>query len=505
MNQILLINPSIHAKTQSKRATAVMSLSFPTSIAVLAGYLLKYDFQPSLIDEQMEPLNDTTLQSLLAQLAPPRVVGISSVTLTVSRTQHLIRLVKKLAPDVTVIVGGIHATVQPDDFLQLPELDILVRGEGELTLREIMETLLSEKKDLSQILGISYRQGDKICHTPDRPLLKDLDELPPMPYHLFAKHKNKYSNFGIVFGSRGCPYPCTFCSARSISGLKYRFHSAQRIVDECKTLIDVYGQTLIQLADDNIAVHKRHFKEVCEGLIQEGLHKRAAFHGSLRGDDARDDVLEMAHQANFTIIYFGLETGSERLMQVIRKQETVAEVIDAIHRTVQHGIAVGTTIIFGLPSETRADRKACIRMVQNLPIASVRYNTLAPYPGTAIFNEYLPQNKILIKDGWENFNVQYLWQSDDIPYVPDSSDRLELIFDTMYANFAHYLSWHGIKQMFLSPVAGGNVVRLSSRWYTSLPELWKIYALFQYMMLRFLSVAVRMLVRRLFNVSKKST
>ncbi|NGZ29478.1 MAG: radical SAM protein [Magnetococcales bacterium] len=476
-----------------------MNLSFPTSIAVLAGYLLKFQISCQVWDEQIQTLSPQLLAKLLSQLTHPKVVGLSSVTLTASRCQELAAMIKSLDASVTILVGGIHATVLPEDFLANPHMDLVVRGEGELTLKEILDHLLAgQDPRQGNIQGISYRSPEgKFIHQPDRPLLKDLDEIPPMPYHLFAQHKEHYSNFGILFGSRGCPYPCTFCSARSISGTKYRFHSVERMVSEAKRLVEEYQQPLIHLADDNIAVHKRHFKELCQGIIDAGLHHKAAFHGSLRGDDATDEILAMARQANFTIIYFGLETGSERLMEVIRKKEKVQEVVDAIHRAHQHGLAVGTTLIFGLPSETREERQSALQLVHSLPLASVRFNTLAPYPGTAVYQEYFPQGKVLVKPGWANFNVQYMWESDEIPFVPDGTNRVELIFDTMYANLPFYLSWHGIRQVLSKPVAGGNVVHLGERWYTQLPKMWKMFLLFQYLMRRFAGVALRYFLFRL--------
>ncbi|MEO5332605.1 MAG: B12-binding domain-containing radical SAM protein [Magnetococcus sp. YQC-5] len=496
MSHILLINPSIDLKTQSKKVNVIMSVSFPTSIAFLAGYLLKFDIAVTVLDERIQLLHAESVAEAVRQLDKPRIIGISTVTLTSARAYVLTTWIKQADPDAIVIIGGIHATVATDEVLFKPGVDIVARGEGELTLKELIDRILAGEDYKTDVLGISYLENGKPVHNPMRPFVSTLDDIPSMPYHLFAQHKEHYSNFGAILGSRGCPYPCTFCSARSMSGMKYRFHSVERVLEEIKLLVRTYGQRTIHLIDDNIAVHKRHFMELCAGIIREGLHLETSFQGSLRGDDARDDVLAMAKQANFSIIYFGLETGSERLMQVIQKKETVAEVVEAIHRTHKHGIAVGTTIIFGLPTETRKDRWDCIRLVRSLPLASVRFNTLAPYPGTQIYDELMAQNKILFKEDMVNFNVQYMWQNDDIPYVPDGNKRLELIFDTMFANLSYYLSFRGLYQIFTQPMAGGNVIKLQNKWYMNLAEIWKIYSVFQYLFLRFMSVTVRMIFSR---------
>ncbi|MBF0142620.1 MAG: B12-binding domain-containing radical SAM protein [Magnetococcales bacterium] len=496
MSHILLINPKVHSASQSARVNALMSVSFPTSIAYLAGYLLKFQIEVTVVDEYVHPLDFETLSGMLLQLKEPRIVGISTVTLTASRAYELASWIKRATPDTVVIVGGIHATVVPDEVLAQPGVDLVVRGEGELVLKELVDRILAGMDPGNGVPGVSHRLEGTVVHNPLPPFLADLDEIPSIPFHLFAQHKERYSNFGVILGSRGCPYPCTFCSARSMSGMKYRFHSVERMLTDIRLLVRTYGQRTIHLIDDNIAVHKRHFMELCAGIIGEGLHLEASFQGSLRGDDARDDVLTMAKKANFSIIYFGLETGSERLMQVIRKKETVADVVDAIHRTHRHGIATGTTIIFGLPTETRKDRWDCMRLVRTLPLASVRFNTLAPYPGTQVYDELMAQNKITFKKDMVNFNVQYLWQGDDIPYVPDGNNRLELIFDTMFANLSFYLSPRGLRQIFTRSMAGGNVVKIKNKWYLDPSEALKMYLMFQYLFLRFLSVSVRMLFER---------
>ena len=249
--------------------------------------------------------------------------------------------------------------------------------------------------------------------------------------------------------------------------------------------------------DDNISVNKKHFMELCDAIIREGLHHEAFFHGSMRGDNATDEILDKAVQANFRMIYYGLETGSEKLMKIINKGETVGEVTEAIERAAEKGLAVGTTIIFGLPTETRKDRWDTMRLVRSLPLSSVRFNTLAPYPGTPVYNMLASEGKILIKGDWENFGVQYMWESDDIPYVPDGNDRIELIFDTMYANLAYYLSLKGLKLLFTQSVAGGNVIKLSSKWYLSLGEILKMSRAFFYLAARFTNVTVRMLWNKL--------
>ncbi|MCX5829572.1 MAG: radical SAM protein [Deltaproteobacteria bacterium] len=489
---VLLINPSIGNASQNKRINRVVGITFPTSIGILAGCLMTSGIDVRILDEQIDPISESDFPRLISSMQSPRIVGISVLTLNSGRAYEVAQQVKQVDPHATVVLGGIHPTVALDEALHADGVDVVVRGEGEETFIELVQLIL-QGKDYRGISGISFSVDGKTIHTPNRPYIDNLDSIPPIPYHLFETDILRYPSFSTVLGSRGCPYSCLFCSSRSISGKKYRFHSVDRVVQDCTTLIRKYKQQSVFFADDNIAVDRRHFIELCDALTKEGLHKEAFFHASMRADNATDEILEKARATNFKMIYFGFETGIERLMKIIDKRETVAQIVEAIQRAHRAHISVGATLIFGLPTETRQDRYDTIKLVNSLPLDSIRFNTLVPYPGTPAYKMLAPQGKILIKGCWENFGVQYMWESDDIPYVPDESNRIELIFDTMYANLSYYLAPKGISKLIMSPVAGGNVIKLKKRWFLSLQELYKMGSVFTYLFARFLSVAIRML------------
>jgi radical SAM superfamily enzyme YgiQ (UPF0313 family) len=497
---VLLINPRISEESQNRRINALINITFPTSLGVLAGYLTASGIHGvRIVDEQISPLDGNVLSETITSLQRPRIIGLSVLTLNCGRAYDLARRIKQIDADALIVFGGIHPTVATEEVLGEGNADVVVRGEGEETFRELVQLALSGE-EYRHIQGISYVADGRQVNNPDRALIDDLDRIPPFPYHLFEDHLDRYPNFSGVFGSRGCPYSCTFCSSRSISGRRYRYHSVERVISECSTLIHKYKQKSIFLMDDNISVNKKHFIELCDAIVREGLHKEAYFFGSMRGDNATDEILDHAARANFRIIGYGLETCSESLMKIINKGETVEEVFSAIRRTAEKGIHAYTTIIFGLPTETRKDRWDAMRMVRSLPLSSVRFNTLVPYPGTPAYGILAPQGKLFIKKQWENFGVQYMWESDDIPYVPDGNDRLELIFDTMFANFSFYLSARGIKLLLTQSLAGGAVIKLSNKWYLSLAETAKMVRAFFYLGCRFLSVTVRMVWHRFMRI-----
>lgn len=491
---VFLINPEIPSHSQNPRINAVVTKTFPTSIGFLAAYL-RGNGVPSvqIHDEQLYPFQAGDIEALVQWLPRPAVVGISCLTLNIARAYEIAEGIKALAPQITIVLGGIHPTVLPKEPFEMSEaIDFVVRGEGEIAFLDLCKAVLSGAGDYSKIAGLTYELDGQIVNTAPAKLVDDLDTIPPFPYDMFERDLHKYPSFAGVFGSRGCPYFCTFCSARSMSGIKYRYHSVDRLIHEFKVLIEKYGQDSVFLMDDNIGVHRKHFKETCEAIIKEGLHEKAFFHGSMRGDNATDELLDTAKAANFKILYFGLETGSERLMAQIDKGESVSEVADAIRRASAKGISVGTTIIFGLPGETRQDRKNTLRFVKKLPLSSCRFNTLTPYPGTEDFFTAQKQQRLLVKGRWENFGVQYMWEGDDIPYVPPGESRLQLIWDTMYANLSYYMGLGGIKRMLTARYAGGNVIKLERYWYLKPRQIKKIWSVASLLIGRFGSVSMRL-------------
>lgn len=496
-NNVLLINPAVNPSSQRKIINSIINTTFPTSLGSLAGFLISKGIKPiRIIDEQLHFIEDKELPQLILSLQKPRIIGLSVLTINSKRAYSLAAMIKKVDPKALVVVGGIHPTVVPEEALRCKGIDVVVRGEGEETFNELV-SLVSNEKDYSKIPGISLKKDGSITHNQNRPMIVDLDTIPPFPYHLFEQDREKYPSFGSILTSRGCPYNCIFCSSRSVSGRRYRYLSIERIISEIKLLVYKYSQKTIWLMDDNIAGSRAHLLKLLDAIIKTKLPEDVNFHGSMRGDNINDEVLDKAKAANFKMIAFGLETGCESLMRLIDKGESVKQVVEAIKKTDQKGIAVATTIIFGLPAETRKDRWDTIRMVDTLPLSSARFNILTPYPGTSVYEMLNRRGEILFKKDWENFAVQYMWESDDMPYVPKGNNVYELIFDTMLANLSFYLSFKGIKRMLRSSFAGGNVIKLSKKWYFSPKTIWKFTRVVAYLSYRFVSITLKMLINKI--------
>lgn len=490
---VLLIVPAVNPASQSKTINSIIVKTLPTSVGILAGFLDGRGLGlPRIIDEQINAIQDKDLPEIIASLEPPRIIGITVITIGCGRAYDLAEKIKKIDPKAMIILGGIHPTVLPEEAFQNGSVDIVVRGEGEETLLYLVQAI-NNQMDFTKIDGISFRSNGNVIHNPNRPLIKNLDEIPPFPYRLFEDNISEYPSFGSIISSRGCPYNCIFCSSRSISGRKYRYFSVERTVREIELLVNTYNQETIWFMDDNLGVNSKRFDGLLDGIIKRGLHRKARFIGSMRGDNVTDEILDKAKAANFGTIACSLETGSEKLMSILNKGETVEKVAKAIRKIDRKGISTSTSIIFGLPEENRRDRWKAIRLVRDLPLSSARFNTLTPYPGTPVYEMLNDQGKLLIKRNWANFAVQYMWEGDDLPYVPDGNYRYELMFDTMYANLSFYLSIKGIKGMIKAGHAGSLVINMQKKWYLCPKTILRFLKVFFYLSRRFVYITVKMI------------
>ncbi len=416
-----------------------------------------------IIDEIVKPLSDQILFGELKDTEESIIVGISCLTATFSRAIELAKKIKYFRPEALVVFGGVHPTACPQECLETGVVDIVVRNEGEITMCEIYNTV-REGNTFNDIKGISYVCKGKIYHNQNREYT-NLNILPPFPYDLFENDLKTYSDFAFILSSRGCPFDCIFCSNRLITGQNYRTFSVDYIISQIDTLINKYHQKSISFGDDNLVSNKKHFFNLADSIFLKKFHERAFFSGQVRGDDMTSEILESMKRINFRLISCGIETSSERLLALVNKKETIEKIVKGIKLAKTKNIMTSATFIFGLPTETRAERMNSMQLALNLPLDTARFNIAIPYPGTKLFEMAKAEKRLQISPEWKNFNVQYYIFGDDIPYVPDTTKKYSLIFDTMWANLRFYLRFKILMTLFLkkTDMTGGNVISLQNR------------------------------------------
>ncbi len=439
-------------------------VGIPVAIGSLAAVMKQAGIPVRVADDEIAEIDPARLRQLVQGLEQPYVFGLSCLTAHVVRAYALARMIKAEFPDSIVVAGGLHATALPEEALDTGSIDFVVRGEGEDTILKLYRAI-REGGDPEKIPGLCFKRAGVLVDTGEVPLIPDLDTIPIFPYELFSDPKY---DMGFIITSRGCPYNCTYCSQRMMTGTTYRFKSAQRIVEELEILVDRFKQKQIVFYDDNFCFKKRRVVEVCQAIIEARLPERCSLSIQTRADNFHADVVPIMAEAGFRHVGFGMETGTDRLADVIDKGETVQQHMDAVELAKRHGMNVSLFMIFGLPTETARDRETTFRLVRSAQVESSKYNNLIPYPGTPLYRDLSASPRVKVKPGWSNFNstlsvTRSVFDTAPLPYVPETASEWELKRDIIRYNIKSYLNLDAV-----SAIVTG---RKGSGWY-KLPERW---------------------------------
>jgi radical SAM superfamily enzyme YgiQ (UPF0313 family) len=385
---VLLINPSIDRRAHYGEFDEVVGKGVPLGLGFLAAYLLEKDVNVKLLDEQWGFLARERLQEIINRFQPA-IVGFTCLTPVIYRTLELAAMVKEISNDIKTVTGNVHPTILPEESLKDPNIDIVVRGEGEITLHDCLEHVAGKKK-LEDIPGISFRKNAEIIHNPDRPFEENLDVFPRFAYELLYESIPARDVPATILTSRGCPYQCIFCSSRSISGFRYRMNSAERVVADVEYLIERFGFDGFWVADDNFVADRKRVEEICRAFIRKGF--KLNWSCQTRGDAVDEEILKLMRQAGCNTISFGLETGSQRLLDLIKKSEKLEDNARAVKLAHEAGLVTRGAFILGLPTETREESLETIRFARSLPLDVAKFALATPYPGTELY-------KIAIEEG----------------------------------------------------------------------------------------------------------
>lgn len=507
---MILINSS------PKDALKIFQPFLPIFVPVGAGYLFSYaesqNIKIKLIDEQVEEDVLARVAEYVKDLKPPYIFGFSVLTAALKNAVLISQELKRIYPDSVILFGGIHPTALPEEVLSYKHIDFVIRGEGEKALVEFYNCI-KENRDVRHLSGLSYRVNATVVHNKISQDPVNLDELPPFPYHLF---KSSRYDLSFVVSSRGCPYRCIFCSNRVTTGKRYRYASAKKIVYDLDWLYSKYlaqrpGKSHVIFLDDNFLVNKERIYELLSEIKRSSLDKKLTFGFQARGDNAEQKLLKDLFDTGFKSIFFGLETASERIMKLIKKDETVAQCVKAVKMAKQIGFHISATFIYGLPGETHSDRMDCLKLSKELRLDMVRYNNATPYPGTELYEMAKKEGRLKVQGLYENFiSVSTFIESpfSEIPfsYVPAGNSEQEIRDDILYSYFIFYSNFNKVKEILINPNKGlgwFNAGETALKLIKSLPALFLLAA---NILLKFCKAFVNIMLRKLkglFNRNKK--
>ncbi len=470
---MIFISPSYNRLKKLGGFSRYVPLSVPIGIGWLAGALMDAGKKVKILDEEVVGPCDDLLEEYVKDLEKPYIFGVSCMTASIKRGQQIAAVIKEKFPDSKVVFGGIHPTVLPEEALQNPNVDVAIRGEAEETI-PVLYDRLKNNQDFSDIKGLSFRRNGQFVHNPPAPL-PDVTRLSKFPYFLFEQHSSAYE-LGFITSSRGCPYDCSFCSQRSISGRKYRFFPAEIVTETLDDIVNKYHRNYVTFLDDAFSTNKQRVIDLCREIQKRGLHKKALFDCQARGDAVDEEVLAVMRESGFRVINFGIETASERLMKLINKGETVEDIKKGVALAKKFGFKISGTFILGLPTETRQERAAAYRLAKEMDLDYVRFNNATPYPGTRLYQTAIEEGRLNPGKDWENLNacgtlVESPFREAPLAYVPLGASELALRCDILKYNLFYSFRPKSILKILKERVGPAGWLALPPQWYLK-PAEW---------------------------------
>ncbi len=429
--KVLFIMPSMDNGYWKKLGKKVGPKSEPLSLVYVASMLNSKDHNSKIIDCEAEGLSFEDIKKYLKQ-SQFDMIGIAMLTVMYSQTVELARIAKEINPKIKVAVGGSHPTSNAKEIIDKEkDIDFAVVGEAELTFLELANSI-EKNLNLSEVKGIAFRnEANETIITPEREIIKDLDEL-PMPdrslikmslYRPSVSYYKKLPAY-IILTSRGCPFRCTFCS--KVFDKSYRHHSTDRVIAEMKDLVENFGAKEIVFRDDTFTMKQSWVKELCNKIIEQGINKKAKWSCMTRVNLVTLESLKLMKEAGCWGIHFGVESGSQRLLDFIKKDVTVEQICDAFKWTREAGIETRAFMMLGLPTETREESLETIKFAKELNPDWAQFTICTPYPGTEMFYQAIESGEMKSTE-WDNFQTWGGFSDHNLVFVPKgrTSDELK--------------------------------------------------------------------------------
>ncbi len=315
----------------------------------------------------------------------PGAVGIAYITTSRHSVARVAGLVKGIDRGIKVIAGSFHPTFCPEDVLRNPDIDFVIRGEGEVPLLQLMNGLRQGLRAPEEVPGLSYRDGNgQVKNNPAPAPLASLDEMPFPARDLVLNCDYDFYRLHAVTTTRGCPYTCTFCADRRLWGGKVRRRSAANVIGELRLLKSTYQISYVDIVDGTFTFDRKYLQAFCNALLDEKLDIK--WRCTARYDNLDPEILALMRKSGCTGLYFGLESGSDRILKAVDKKITTADIVRVSRMVRDAGILSETSVLLGLPDETTEDIEATLSLMRVIKTDQYDVNSFIPLPGTVIWD-----------------------------------------------------------------------------------------------------------------------
>lgn len=413
--KVILIHvrdPQFYAIQEEKRGPTGnrQVMGFPPIGIMSLSAVLKENGHECIMFDQANP--DTPNEVIIETIKKekPDLVGLSFLSTTsYPYAKLLARGVRNEVPDAKIAFGGVFASLNALQVKQqCPYVDFVCRGDGEQLILDLLENL----EDPSNVLGLTWQKDGKIVHNTDRKLERELDQWPipdrtslsldfveSMPLDVpVILSRDKFTTMQT---SRGCPWPCIFCDIPIFNEGKWRYRSAESVVAEFKKLQE-QGFESVYFVDDHFLLQPKRIEAICNGIIKEGITIKWGVEG--RVDSVVQSLFPLMAKANCRIIMFGIESGSQKILDRLKKQQTLEQIEVAVRNAKKSGIEiVHGFFVVGSPDETEEDMKKTFDFAARLPLDTFGFNRLCVYRGSPLWHEYMARGLVDDEKDWYKY------------------------------------------------------------------------------------------------------
>ena len=445
----------------------------PYGIIQLAAYLEREikDIELEILDCNAEKIDWKLMQKHIESSNPDVVASSSLSTCNTYAVAKTLETAKRVAPEALTITGGQHFTATAEKSLETyPEIDVIVRGEGEKTLADIVAHR-GEKVALPFIKGISFRRNGEIIHNEPRQLMENLEDLPFPGYHLVKDNVDKYhfsimagdkAPYVLIEGARGCNHECTFCTQWRHWQSRWRLKSAKRVADEMDFCQSNFGSEFIWLTDDNFGSGSRP-REIAEEIIKRKMPEDVSWFVQARCDDIirNKETLPRLRKSGLNWVLLGVESSRQSTLEKFKKGITPQDAKTAVKLLQENGIFAHAMIIIGQRKDTHKTIAQLREFANELDPDFVMFGILTPFPGTEIYEE-AERNGWIMDRNWLHYDMIHAIMPTETLTIEEVQEELYKCYRDFYGSwqrrFGGLFSSNALKRKVFWHMAGSGIL-----------------------------------------------
>ncbi len=391
---------SLLVKPSGRSGLGFLMDQIPIGLEYIAAYIEDAVEEIHIVDMEMEQRSFRRI----IELYLPDLVGITMCATEHNEGLRLARIAKRYG--VTTVVGGYHPTSAPDLMLSYPQLDMVIRGEGEITMRDLIE-----KGSPEDVLGISYRKKGQVIHNEDRPVVKDLDSLPFPARHLRQysyKASDRKIDYDVLLTSRGCYGRCVFCCEPNMNHGHLRCRSPENVVEEVLEIARYHEWRPVNvfITDPSFMANPARVGHLSELLLEHDLNM--VFNSLVRTDDMarRPEIVKRMCEAGILFFEMGIESPNPKDLESTKKGITLRIHKEAVRNIREHGGGAGGTFVIGLPDQTEEEIRRFPTYAKEIGLTAAAFGIVTPFPGTEFYEE-LDRKGLIFETNWDNFDEMH--------------------------------------------------------------------------------------------------